>query len=46
MVGEGTYINTLKAFPQNIEISTTVTYQGKKERTMLAICQQVVLAFR
>lgn len=30
MVGEGTYINTLKAFPQNIEISTTVTYQGKK----------------
>lgn len=46
MVGEGTYINTLKAFPQNIEISTTVTYQGKKERTMLAICQQVILAFR
>lgn len=30
MVGEGTYINTLKAFPKNIEISTTVTYQSKK----------------
>ena len=30
MVGEGTYIDTLKAFPKNIEISTTVTYQSKK----------------
>lgn len=30
MVGEGTYIDTLKAFPKNIEISTTVTYQIKK----------------
>lgn len=30
MVGEGTYIDTLKAFPQNIEISTTVTYLSKK----------------
>lgn len=30
MVGEGTYIDTLKAFPKNIEISTTVTYQNKK----------------
>lgn len=31
MVGEGTYIDTLKAFPKNIEISTTVTYQSKKD---------------
>lgn len=30
MVSEGTYIDTLKAFPKNIEISTTVTYQSKK----------------
>lgn len=30
MIGEGTYIDTLKAFPKNIEISTTVTYQSKK----------------
>lgn len=30
MVGEGTNIDTLKAFPKNIEISTTVTYQSKK----------------
>lgn len=30
MVGEGTDIDTLKAFPKNIEISTTVTYQSKK----------------
>lgn len=30
MVGEGTYIDTLKAFPKNLEISTTVTYQSKK----------------
>lgn len=30
MVGEGTYIDTLKAFSKNIEISTTVTYQSKK----------------
>lgn len=30
MAGEGTYVDTLKAFPQNIEISTTVTYQSKK----------------
>ncbi len=30
MVGEGTYIDTPKAFPKNIEISTTVTYQSKK----------------
>lgn len=30
MVGERTYIDTLKAFPKNIEISTTVTYQSKK----------------
>lgn len=30
MVGEETYIDTLKAFPKNIEISTTVTYQSKK----------------
>ena len=30
MAGEGTYIDTLKAFPKNIEISTTVTYQSKK----------------
>ena len=30
MVGEGTYIDTLKAFPKNTEISTTVTYQSKK----------------
>lgn len=30
MVGEGTYIDTLKAFPKNIEISTTITYQSKK----------------
>ena len=30
MVAEGTYIDTLKAFPKNIEISTTVTYQSKK----------------
>lgn len=30
MVGEGTYIDTLKAFPKNIEISTTVTYHSKK----------------
>lgn len=30
MVGEGTYIDTLKVFPKNIEISTTVTYQSKK----------------
>lgn len=30
MVGKGTYIDTLKAFPKNIEISTTVTYQSKK----------------
>lgn len=30
MVGEGIYIDTLKAFPKNIEISTTVTYQSKK----------------
>ena len=30
MVGEGTYIDTLKAFPKNIEISNTVTYQSKK----------------
>lgn len=30
MVGEGTYIDTLKAFPKNIKISTTVTYQSKK----------------
>lgn len=30
MVDEGTYIDTLKAFPKNIEISTTVTYQSKK----------------
>lgn len=30
MVGEGAYIDTLKAFPKNIEISTTVTYQSKK----------------
>lgn len=30
IVGEGTYIDTLKAFPKNIEISTTVTYQSKK----------------
>lgn len=30
MVGEGTYIDTLKAFPKNIEISTMVTYQSKK----------------
>lgn len=27
---EGTYIDTLKAFPQNLEISTTATYNRKK----------------
>lgn len=30
MAAEGTYVDTLKAFPQNIEIATTVTYQTKK----------------
>lgn len=41
MVGEGTYIDTLKAFPKNIEISTTVTYQSKKGMSNVGFLETV-----
>ena len=38
-VSEASYIDTLKAFPQNIELSTVVTYQPKKGNNNLSFLE-------